>query len=372
MLPRCPQLSRFRTDIFFRLVLVFLLASGCGSPSPKDAPKDFSSLPSLEPEIALARTRISPVALRYLETALDTIQTLHPIGQRFDWQEWRLAALERAHDSEQPFETYQSLTEALTELPGSHPFFKAPDSTEVNGAEPSFNRKYLLSEAIEQLYVGRIGQDIVRINVPRFIPQDPESSNSFASTILSRILEIERQNLCGWVVDLRQNTGGNMWPMIAGLGIILGEGQVGSFVDVKGIKTLWIQERGTARMDSVMLAHAEGSYSQRNETKPVAVLIGKRTGSSGEAVAVAFKGREKTRFFGNPTAGATSSPTRLRLSDGAVIGFASVLFADREGTIYSEPIVPDELITPAETEGVDLTLDSAEKWLRKQSSCKVN
>ena len=35
----------------------------------------------------------------------------------------------------------------------------------------------------------------------------------------------------GWIVDLRGNGGGNMWPMLAGIGPILGEGIAGYFID---------------------------------------------------------------------------------------------------------------------------------------------
>jgi len=38
----------------------------------------------------------------------------------------------------------------------------------------------------------------------------------------------DRDDLIGWIVDLRGNGGGNMWPMLAGVGPVLGEGVVGS------------------------------------------------------------------------------------------------------------------------------------------------
>jgi C-terminal processing protease CtpA/Prc len=35
---------------------------------------------------------------------------------------------------------------------------------------------------------------------------------------------MDQGNLAGWIVDLRNNGGGNMWPMLTGIGSILGEG----------------------------------------------------------------------------------------------------------------------------------------------------
>src|SRR5690348_5042975 len=43
-------------------------------------------------------------------------------------------------------------------------------------------------------------------------------------TNLQRIIgDLDRYHPDGWVVDLRGNVGGNMWPMLAGIGPLLGE-----------------------------------------------------------------------------------------------------------------------------------------------------
>ncbi|MEU3854069.1 S41 family peptidase [Streptomyces sp. NPDC029554] len=38
------------------------------------------------------------------------------------------------------------------------------------------------------------------------------------------VAKADRPNACGWVIDLRRNHGGNMWPMLAVVGPILGDG----------------------------------------------------------------------------------------------------------------------------------------------------
>src|SRR5688500_18114760 len=40
---------------------------------------------------------------------------------------------------------------------------------------------------------------------------------AFANAIQNTIRVADRDDLIGWIVDLRGNGGGNMWPMIAGL-----------------------------------------------------------------------------------------------------------------------------------------------------------
>src|SRR4051812_15802719 len=48
--------------------------------------------------------------------------------------------------------------------------------------------------------------------------------------IQQQIKELETHAPCGWIVDIRGNRGGSMWPMLAGVGPILGEGLVGEFI----------------------------------------------------------------------------------------------------------------------------------------------
>ena len=90
-----------------------------------------------------------------------------------------------------------------------------------------------------------------------------------------------------------------MWPMLAGVGPLLGNGLVGEFIDKAGqVSGRWFYEDGKALLDSKVAAQVEGSPVVSTPTRPVAVLIDGATGSSGEAIAIAFQGRRETRFFG--------------------------------------------------------------------------
>jgi hypothetical protein len=63
------------------------------------------------------------------------------------------------------------------------------------------------------------------------------SAAIFAEKMHGQIRDQDKGDLKGWVIDLRENTGGNLWPMIAGIGPILGEENAGFFVnaDLKGL-----------------------------------------------------------------------------------------------------------------------------------------
>src|SRR4029079_934252 len=119
------------------------------------------------------------------------------------------------------------------------------------------------------------------------------------------------------IVDLQTNTGGNMWPMLAGLGPILGEGALGGFLDVENVEVPWSYQNGVVMEGTHPRARTTGpAYRSTPESSPIAVLISRATASSGEAVAVAFQGRPQTRFFGGHTRGATTSNDQFPLRDG--------------------------------------------------------
>jgi carboxyl-terminal processing protease len=106
-------------------------------------------------------------------------------------------------------------------------------------------------------------------------------------------------------VDLRGNVGGNMWPMLAGIGPLLGEGDdLGEFMNTSG-HSVWVYRSGTAAEVENGKLNAYPSVAGEPYhvagLPNVAVLIDRSTGSSGEAIAVAFRGRADTRFFGQHT-----------------------------------------------------------------------
>ena len=158
--------------------------------------------------------------------------------------------------------------------------------------------------------------------------------------------------------------------MIAAIGPLLGEGHVG-LSEVRGQPVgQWSYLDGMAMLDSTVLAHTRNPIPTiPPEAAAVAALIGRDTGSSGEAIAVALRGRARTRFFGEATGGATSSPMSITLSDGVQIQFAGGFFVDREGTVYRRGLDPDVAVDGRWWESPDAVLDAAVRWLAVEMQC---
>ncbi|AWX44487.1 hypothetical protein HME9304_01489 [Flagellimonas maritima] len=51
--------------------------------------------------------------------------------------------------------------------------------------------------------------------------------------IVYRLKSIDHKNIKGLILHLRENTGGNCWPILTGLGPLIGDGICGYFVDNK-------------------------------------------------------------------------------------------------------------------------------------------
>ncbi len=188
-----------------------------------------------------------------------------------------------------------------------------------------------------------------------------------AAPIRSAICSLQTLGARRWIVDLRYNGGGNMFPMLAGVANLLGDGEVGGSFDNDGHRfSTWTIKDGDVYYNDFLSADLENQCPLAEAPK-VAVLTSRYTVSSGEVVAVAFKGRPNTRFFGEPTAGFTTETDWTVLPAGVTMSIAMSYYADREGRLYKDSIPvdePAEFVPDAEVEQ-DEALKKALKWLEK-------
>jgi carboxyl-terminal processing protease len=198
-------------------------------------------------------------------------------------------------------------------------------------------------------------------------------ATAFADTLHRVIARLDAAGVCGWIVDLRGNTGGNMWPMLAGLGPLLGPGTAGYFAGPDGRRDEWGYRDGASLLaGQPMVRVGAAPVRLRTPDPPVAVLTGPSTLSSGEAMAVAFRARVRTRSFGSPTGGRSTSNRTITLPDGAVMAITNAHLADRTGRTYGDPVAPDVPIatpTPGQPATADPVARAARTWLEAGPAC---
>lgn len=187
---------------------------------------------------------------------------------------------------------------------------------------------------------------------------DENARRGYARGLHEAVARVARRHPSGWIVDLRGDHGGDMWPMLAGLSALVDGPFVGEFVSRDGVEP-WLVASGRAGMVVKQDMVSIGAQDEPAIVAPVAVLIGPGTGSSGEMTAIAFERRPNSRFFGQATLGTYNSVVQQHtLSDGTLFGIVQALGADRTGHVYEGPIVPDVLVG----EGDD-PVKAAAAWL---------
>jgi C-terminal processing protease CtpA/Prc len=194
------------------------------------------------------------------------------------------------------------------------------------------------------------------IRVPGFQSTNPALAEAFANTLRGHLEAQAAAGACAWIIDLRSNTGGNMYPMIQGLSGLLGGEILGYFVGRQD-RDAWSAGRFGA-MDVELHVLPGGTKA------PVAALQGPRTASSGEATLLSFVGRENTRRFGEPSMGLSTANGAYKLGDGATLVLTTALMADRGGQVYGGRIPPEEAV-----KGEKETEEAALRWLEAQPGC---
>ncbi len=174
---------------------------------------------------------------------------------------------------------------------------------------------------------------------------------------------------CGWIVDLRSNTGGNMWPMLLGMAPLLrttkeGEETVGSFATAEGPSPWQSTPSGVRLGARVIVDLGAPGYRLKHGGAPVAVLIGPLTASSGEATVLALRGRPQTRSFGEHTAGFSTANVVRPLVDGSSLVLTTSVMQDRTGKGDGLKITPDQ-----RTHSGTATVAAAQAWLLAQPAC---
>jgi len=185
--------------------------------------------------------------------------------------------------------------------------------------------------------------------------------------IQDKVCELSEKGAKDWIIDLRYNGGGNMHPMVEGIAAIIGEGNVGGTVGLTPEESpAWKVENGDFYYGDYSIQF-ENDCTVEKEAN-VAVLTSVYTASSGEVVAVVFKGRKNTKFFGEKTMGMTTATDWKVINDSTFMTISVSYYKDRLGHVYKDYVDVDEKVAFHKT--ADLATDEgvkkAKKWLNNQ------
>jgi carboxyl-terminal processing protease len=344
------------------------------------------------PQPQVSPTKITADAAAFLDNALDTMRQHALHGQSVDWTAVRTEAFKRAGGAFNPIDTYPAIYWALVQLgdPGAHlrlppglypdqiALLQQAERDAVNNAPAAAREQTSIPTPFtsRRLPEGHIvtvqGRNFGYVVLPRCSAKDNDGLLLYAADVRRILTDLTAQSPKGWIVDLRGNTGGNMWPMLAGIGPILGDGSVGSFVANDGNVSWFYQDgktgtRNPSGLETVSLTLQEEPVLQTPSVAPVAVLVDSSTASSAEAITIAFHGRPASRSFGSRTAGKSTAVQPFKLDDGAELYVTTAIDADRSGKAYPDGFTPDQVVSfnggSMPQESNDQALLAAQTWL---------
>lgn len=176
------------------------------------------------------------------------------------------------------------------------------------------------------------------------LPGLPMGDNlQMAREIRDAICELIRNGAEQWIIDLRYNGGGNLNPMVAGLSPLLEDGPLGGATGAtSGQHVEWIMRDGQFFNHGYTVGLEKTCETDR--LPRIAVLTSLYTASSGEALAIIFKGVPHTRFFGERTLGMVTGTGWEMVGPGIVLAISVNHFRDRTGHIYTAYVDVDETI----------------------------
>lgn len=331
-------MSALRSVSFSLMAMMFAAVPGCSRLTPATSSRQGDS----------GRAEVPSS----FDQAVDNIESQAMYARSGFWREHSMELRTRGRELKSEEDQVRLLMGALRAAGDLHAFV-VPSSLVVSADDEV--RKQSAPAFVP------IGPSAGILAIPEFASSDSAEANAYADKVVDATRQAIAHSECGVIVDLRTNGGGNMWPMLLGLSPILGSEPYGNFEKSKVLEPWRVKD------SKVKLSHNAGGV-ELPVTSPVAVLIDDVTASSGEAVAIAFKGRANTKFFGTPTRGLTTATQRVRVTDQYLMFVSVSNMADRAGRLYPSGVDPDVLVgEEGVVSGRDEALERASLWLA--SSC---
>ncbi|MFD2519977.1 S41 family peptidase [Emticicia soli] len=268
----------------------------------------------------------------YLNEMLYIMQTNSINRRSINWSFFKKNVLDYAKGAQNinDDKTIGAIQMAIDLLNDSHSFYMTSKNTYIVG------RTAGATACLDELpNMPELDNSIGYVKVGAFSGNATEAL-AYVQAIQTSIKNSDNDAIKGWIVDLRGNFGGNMWPMLCGIGPILGDGVAGHFIDADEKIQPWGYINGVTGGFQI-----ENPYILKKNNPKVAVLVDGATASSGEAVAIAFKNRPDAKLFGRPTCGVSTANRSFVLSDNATLYLTVSTMADRTQKAYGKKVEPD-------------------------------
>jgi C-terminal processing protease CtpA/Prc len=311
-------------------------------------------------------------AERLLGEALTFMEKNYYRRDEISWPDFTARAQQQLRAAGNCDDAYASISWCLKQLNEPHSFVMPPGTAaHYTGYENNEGPEPPLSELVGEIKGEWIRDSIGYLTIPWVNTEDSLVSEHIADSLQDLIARLDARGISKWIIDLRKNSGGNCWPMLTGIGPLLGDGVCGYFVQDSRSVPISYHDGSALQGRHVRCRVSSKGYHLQHKDNFIVVLIGGRTISAGETAALAFKGKTQTCFIGEPTRGLTTANALYPLSDKSMLVLTVCQEADHNGRICQGRIQPDQYIEPARTTAdadpaKDAAKDAAISWLMGQ------
>ena len=267
---------------------------------------------------------LPPSPQDYGKFAISRMENLGLYAQGEKWDREEAKAIRQIKSAKTYKDTYDTLEKLVKVAGGKH-----SDFISANQANEDVRENQLPQTKL-------VDSNILYLKVPTNTFGDSNNNRNYIKILDSALA---KENFKAVIVDLADNHGGNMMPMLSGLSRLLPDDTLFTFEDRDGNKrTVDLPEK----IEKIKV--------------PVALIINDQTASSAEMTALAFQGLDNVKIFGKPSAGYTTCNTVVRLYDGALLQLTTGRVIARSGKVYENQAIQPDV-------GTDDALTQTQSWL---------
>jgi len=300
--------------------------------------------------------------------ALEVAQRESYKSSDIDWISLKNDVLKRYAASSNKNDAFAAIKLLIERINDDHSFLS------VNGARfdaaDEFER---MPKSKEQLAIrsSLSKEKIAYIHVPRTVSNDREGMKKYAKALYTEIAKYSNKNISAFILDFRNNSGGQLWPMLAGLSALIDSDNAGIGVFADGPRWNWWARGGKAGTSGKNFKNVNhsingASFVDFDDDLPIAVLISGTTGSSGEASVMSFIGSDKSCLIGQRSRAQATINQPFELDETTKIFIARGYFGNRDGGIYPTGISPNIKVDDSKGEN---SIEIARDWITGNRTC---
>lgn len=268
----------------------------------------------------------------YVTQALKIMKNKSVNKGKLNWEDIFDKTLTESSNAKTIKETYPAIKNALSSLNDSHSNFYPENVVRAYtlGYKATGQEfPVIKSELLENQYA--------YISLPDIGSFNKGDWNLYINTFYTKVNDLQKRNPKGWIIDLRGNFGGMLYPMYAAIAPFLDNKNVVGTKDAEGKIEYYNYKKGRFYEGSTATQLFQLTQKEPKPIKkPVAILVNKVTGSSAEFITAAFVGQKNAKIIGTNTQGLTSGNQEYKLSDGSFLVLTIGNIVDRTGKEYTK------------------------------------